>query len=427
MMKLLRFCLPLALVLALLLCTVSCANADADAPAEEGIYTLSAVRDVKVLDGFDGTLADFAVLYRDSAVEFRASEGMIQWRGEDETKWHDLVMRETLLGLGENAAGQSALQSTGYVKGAPSLMADAGTADEEGKQEEEKEPVAEGTLYKVGNIRYINFGKYPQTHIGDETLVAALNALATPNALGYYEYEGKEYAKVTATPHKSGTYTDADGKEQTYTYSDGTAVTSGAVEWFLVEPIVWRVLASKNGQYQLLAESLLDISAYSEDTAIQEGEGGVRIAPNNYAASDLRSFLNGTFLNRAFPDGRQTAISTVTVENGVSSTGYYDKNLYACEDTTDKTYSLGYREVFDRTFFSGNAARAAKATDYAVAVGAFTSSADGYAASWWVRTPYCHGGDFAYFVDANGFYNYFSLATAGGRCVRPTLWLSLEA
>ena len=43
----------------------------------------------------------------------------------------------------------------------------------------------------------IKLGKYPQSVVTDQTIINALDALeiADKNASGYYEYQGKEYAK----------------------------------------------------------------------------------------------------------------------------------------------------------------------------------------------------------------------------------------
>ena len=275
----------------------------------------------------------------------------------------------------------------------------------------------EAILYTVDGVRYTKYGKYPQTHVGDATLIAALNALTDTNDLGYYGYKGKEYAKVTATPKNAGTYTDESGETQTYIYSDGTTVQQDVTEWFLVEPIVWRVLSSKNGQYQLLADRLLDVSMYYHSTAMRGS-----VAPSNYKESDLRAYLNGTFLNKAFTTAQQAAILTTTVDNSALSTGDWT-NSYTCENTKDQLYALSVKEVEDS--FADEAARVAKATDYAVAIGADTSSADDYADFWWLRSPEADRNARARNVSSNSVFSNSSVTRSCG--VRPAFWLDLGA
>ncbi len=284
--------------------------------------------------------------------------------------------------------------------------------------------VAEAEIYTVDGVQYVKYGKYPQTHVGDETLIQALNALTEPNALGYYEYEGKEYAKITATPANSGTYTDKYGETHHYVYSDGAKVVFQTTEWFLVEPIVWRILSSADGSYQLLANCLLDISCYYESTYVRRGENGEDIYPNNYKESTIRAYLNGTFLDTAFNEAQKNAILITTVDNSASST-YSSSNPYACENTEDKIYLLSYKEAFGSSYFSGNASRIATATDYAVARGLSTNDSAGYAGSWWLRSPGDLGDSFARCVGSGGSYYDCSVDRVFG--VRPALWLNLES
>ena len=289
--------------------------------------------------------------------------------------------------------------------------------------------VAEAEIYTVDGVQYVKYGKYPQSHVGDETLIQALNALTEPNVLGYYEYEGKEYAKITATPRYYGTRTSTneygETETHTYRYSDGAECKYGTTEWFLVEPIVWRILSSSDGSYQLLANCLLDTSCYYKSTYLRRGENGEDIYPNNYKESTIRAYLNGTFLNTAFNEAQKNAILITTVDNSASSTSY-SLNSYACENTEDKVYLLSYKEAFRDSYFSGDASRIATATDYAVARGLNTSDSAGYAGFWWLRSPSCYGGSSAGYVASDGSdydYGYDVHYVVYG--VRPTLWLNL--
>ena len=44
--------------------------------------------------------------------------------------------------------------------------------------------VADAEIYEVDGIKYVNYGSYPQTHVGDATLIAELNKLTTTNSRG---------------------------------------------------------------------------------------------------------------------------------------------------------------------------------------------------------------------------------------------------
>ena len=131
---------------------------------------------------------------------------------------------------------------------------------------------------------YVYYGSYPQTHVGDESLIVELNKLNEINDKGYYEYNGKEYAKVIATPYLYGS---------NYTYSDGKRVYGDVTEWFLIEPIKWRIiLENTDGSYQLYSEYILDATSYC-DYNYSRSIDGEDVYENNYKYSNVRAWLNG--------------------------------------------------------------------------------------------------------------------------------------
>ena len=113
-------------------------------------------------------------------------------------------------------------------------------------------------IYSIEGIKYVNFGSYPQTHISDLALINKLNKLTLTNERGYYEYDGNEYVKLSATPY-------AYGPNYNYVYSSGEKLIYHKVEWFKVEPIRWRILEENDGDYVLLSEMILDVSMYYHD------------------------------------------------------------------------------------------------------------------------------------------------------------------
>lgn len=273
--------------------------------------------------------------------------------------------------------------------------------------------VAEAEIYEVDGKKYVNYGSYPQTHISDAALLEELNKLIETNERGYYTYNGKEYAKITAKPCQYGSYTDKYGNTVYYTYSDGTKLTYNTTEWFIVEPIKWRVLAVNEGSVKVVSAMILDSSCYFVNTYYNRNIDGVDIAPNNYKYSTLREFLNNGFYNAAFTTAQQNAILLTDVDNSASTTGN-SSNPYACENTQDKVFALSYKEAVNSSYFASNAERQLKVTDYAKATGSYFGTGDYENVGWWfLRSPRYDDGNYAYCVLYGGDYsdfhvNYFS-------------------
>ena len=257
-------------------------------------------------------------------------------------------------------------------------------------------PAVEKPLYK-------KFGDWPQTikaadvTVGSGTLVRG--------GLSYHVgSDGNYYVKVTADPSEEG-----------YTYSDNSGVTEGSDVYFKVEPIIWRVLNSKDGKYNesenplLLAENILT--------------GGIKwhSFQNNYMESNIRKWLNGNsgsgaesdynggagFLQTAFTSEAQKWIMPTTVDNSATSTlpnilteeqkttdWNNGENEYACGNTTDKIFLLSEQEATmsdygfaEYTALGKGNTRIRVTTDYAKATGAMQVSTSGYGGWWLLRSP----------------------------------------
>ena len=259
--------------------------------------------------------------------------------------------------------------------------------------------VAEAEIYEVEGKKYVNYGSYPQTHVSDSALLEELNKLTVTNERGYYEYNGKKYAKITAKPYQSGSYNDKYGNTAYYAYSDGARLYNNKTEWFVVEPIKWRVLEENEGSVKVVSTMILDSSCYYVNTYYRNIDG-VDIAPNNYKYSTLRGFLNNGFYNSAFTTAQQNAILITDVDNGATST-----NPYACENTQDKVFALSYNEASYSSYFANDAERQLKVTDYAKATGAWFGT-DDYENDglWWLRSPNDYYDTHADYVNDNGYY-----------------------
>ena len=145
----------------------------------------------------------------------------------------------------------------------------------------------------------------------------------------------------------------------------------------------------------------------------------------------LRSWLNVTFLNKAFTSQEQTGIRMTIVDNS-SRQGWWSTD--SGNNTLDKVFLLSYAEAnryLGVTFENSNNTKSRVApTAYAIKQGAETFSdkktADGTAAGWWwLRSPGNAQGSAAH-VHTDGSLSLTSVRNGNG-CVRPALWINLES
>ena len=171
-------------------------------------------------------------------------------------------------------------------------------------------------------------------------------------------------------------------------------------------PIEWIVLEI-NGQKALL------ISRY-----------GLEVKPFNSSCSDvtwescsLRTWLNETFLNKAFSTQDQRRIVLTHVNNHASQ-GYY--SVSDGKDTEDRIFLLSYAEAWK--YFVDNSARQCKPTKLAAAQGAYTSSNGN--CWWWLRSQGSSPSS-ACRVDCNGALTNYNVNSSND-VVRPALWMDLS-
>lgn len=186
------------------------------------------------------------------------------------------------------------------------------------------------------------YGSYPQTRETSSSIISALNQIQQTNVQGYYEYNKKKYAKV------NGSY-------------------------YLVEPIVWRVVADYgNGSMLIMSDKVLDSRPFNDTSSNLTWE-----------SSTLRSWLNDTFYRTAFHSGERGAIHQVEVDNS-ASTSFFD---YQQNNTKDRIYLFSYADLTNATYnFSENSQdddpqRRSESTQYAQAMGA----GSGYC-NYWTRS-----------------------------------------
>ena len=237
------------------------------------------------------------------------------------------------------------------------------------------ESVSSDAVYRREGDR-IYFGSYPQSLKADDVKITA-----NQDSHGYYlGSDGCYYAAVKAFPNESR-----------YRFSTGEAITRGAIYYFKVEPIKWRVLSESSGIAFIVCDGIIANHIFAKNNI------------NNYAESEIRRWLNNEFYNTAFDPLQQGLIETTNVDNSFVSTipdrstekWKIRKNRYACENTFDKVFLLSMQEAtsaqygFAATGVS-DSAKHRQTSDYSRATGAWMmiiNNACNGQGWWWLRSP----------------------------------------
>jgi hypothetical protein len=239
------------------------------------------------------------------------------------------------------------------------------------------------------------YGSYAQDVVSDATIIAKLDAENwTEDTI---TLNGTKYARLVAAPYSANA-----------TFANGEKIVSGQTYYFTVTDIEWYVLTEKDGSSVLFAKDILDVSVFNTETEMSDDA----IYPNNWAFSTIRTWLNETFVGRAF-NAIELASVNVTRVVSVYPEAFYNRHNSATPDTWDKVYCLSYAETVNGEYgFTENGEnydclRMAEPTDYARAKGAkyYASTATpgstnyerdvewNYNGEYWLRT--C-GSDIAY-------------------------------
>ena len=191
-------------------------------------------------------------------------------------------------------------------------------------------------------------------------------------------------------------------------------------------PIEWLVLARDGNKALLTSRYGLDAQHYNKEYKSVTWE-----------TCTLRTWLNSTFMNKAFTTEEQKAILTTTVDNS-SSQGYSGWSTNGGNNTQDQIFLLSYAEenkYFGVEYWSNSGAdkntkARVKPTAYAEKQGAYTNSdyktEDGSSAGWWwLRSPGSHQSRAA-LVYTDGSLRSGS-ASSDTVCIRPAMWVNLDA
>lgn len=287
--------------------------------------------------------------------------------------------------------------------------------DDENTENSEKQDAVYVRVNEMGapdaEGEYILFGEYPQSL--KESDVSVTEAT---DVRGYYlGSDGAYYAKVTASPCEDG-----------YAFGTGEAVMSEGTYYFKVEPVRWRILSEQGDTALLLCDSIVANKAFDDDS-------------NNYADSEIRTWLNGEFYNAAFDVSEKAIIATVSVNNSAQTTGdpsdtAWTENENVCEDTDDKLFLPSYEDVTNTAygFSSGegeyDAARRWSVSDHALATGARMKMIDTFDANGfcWLRSPYYALGSHARIVDGYGVIYIGSNVSGAHIGVVPAMQIRLK-
>ena len=169
--------------------------------------------------------------------------------------------------------------------------------------------------------------------------------------------------------------------------------SSDGIGGFNNDPIKWRVLSNADGKLFLLADQNLDVKPYNNsNTSITWEKSTIRSWLNGYEASENYSgtdYSSDNFINTAFSDKEQSAISQTYVYNATKSDGISKPNpdfeLTSGNDTTDKVFLLSIEEAESSSNFpNGNSSRISTNTAYVANYS--NMKAAGEANNWWLRT-----------------------------------------
>lgn len=222
-----------------------------------------------------------------------------------------------------------------------------------------------------GNI--VSFGTYPKSVVNDVNLIDKISAgifngeTVLNSKTKQMVYEGQRYATLTENPFNKSTF------------DDGRALSGGSRNYYSVQPITWIVIFENDDYQILLSERLIDAVKFNLNRVNHRTESNDSIPANNWEYSYIRRWLNNDFLYDAFTPDEQDMIMMCEIDNSPES-GYYNQSIV--NDTKDKIFLISHKEIYKTNF------GCAKATDYAKAHGAYSSTSSSHTGhgDWWTRS-----------------------------------------
>jgi len=228
--------------------------------------------------------------------------------------------------------------------------------------------------FDIGDGRVITFGRYPQSVVNDISTVDALadgifnQEIDIDPRTKWISMNGKHYSVAKENPFNKTTF------------SSGKDITAGQRNYYLVEPIVWRVLYESKESLIIISDKLLDAIPFNYTREEHMLIDGLRIPSNSWEHSNIRKWLNSEFFNISFDEFDQKRILTTKILNDEDS-AYYKKIIG--KPTDEKAFLASHKEI--QHFKHG----CAVTTDYARARGAYSSTSSSHTGhgDWWLRSP----------------------------------------
>lgn len=230
---------------------------------------------------------------------------------------------------------------------------------------------------KVGTK--ILFGKYPQTKVNNMDIITRLD-----QAITYYSeatVDNEKYLKVNNS-------------------------------WYKYEPLIWRVVKVTDKKALLITDKVIDCIKFYRD-CFDRVDFNTIIHPNNWEYSDIRTWLNYEFFNKAFTESEKKKIVFTELDNGKTAYRYNDNYYAQCQrETTDMVFLLSYYDAYYVLNISDEATRKnileKYPTELAINKGVYVYKQDGHS-GWWLRSP-----NFERFNSATSITNKGEISNWGG-------------
>lgn len=176
----------------------------------------------------------------------------------------------------------------------------------------------------------------------------------------------------------------------------------------VLRPLVWYVISVEDNEAVLITDQCVDCRPFHS-----------RRGHITWASSDIRTWLNTVFFDRAFSKEE----AEVVVNTALCNSSYNEFGISGGRDTVDKVYLLSPDEA--RSLFANWRDLATTATEFAEERGSETDI-DGQC-FWWLRTP-GRVDDAISYVEPGGYIHDYDGRTAvsEGYSVRPVIRIRLK-
>lgn len=193
------------------------------------------------------------------------------------------------------------------------------------------------------------------------------------------------------------------------------------------EDLEWIVLSKKKGKVLVISKYIISSDNYKNFKRVDDGYGGyINIKSTTWKSSDVRKWLNNSFLKKSFTKKEKKKILTTTLSNSDNK----EFNTDGGKKTKDKVFLLSLKEA--KKYFEKDSDRKAKGTKVYKNEIEFSDRVNGNAYNWWLRTP-GKNQQYAAVVEKSGELNsrgYPIMRTSayddGADGIRPAIWIKTK-